>query len=103
MKAKVRAGLYVRTSRDEENKTNRNSIQNQIDGLKKYCEYNNYEIIKIYVDENYTGSNFERTKFKKMMEDAKSKMINTIVTKDLLRLGRNLYKMGEYLEDISRQ
>lgn len=96
----VKAGLYVRTSRSEENRNNRCSIKTQIEGLKKFCNEKNYQIIKIYADENYTGSNFNRPGFQEMMNDAKNKVINTIITKDLSRLGRSLYLMGEYLEKI---
>lgn len=100
MNMNVKAGLYIRTSRDEENKTNRNSIQTQINGLKKYCDDNNYAVIKIYVDQNESGSTFDRPKFNEMMIDAKEKNINTIIVKDLSRLGRSLYQMGDYLERI---
>lgn len=96
----VRAGIYVRTSRSEENKDDRRSIKTQIEGLRKYCNDKNYKIIKIYSDENFSGTNFNRPAFLEMIEDAKEKTINTIIVKDLSRFGRNLYKMGEYLEGI---
>lgn len=96
----IKAGLYVRTSRSEENKNNRCSIKTQIEGLKQYCQEKDYNVIKIYVDEDYSGSNFNRPGFNKIIDDIKKNEINTIIVKDLSRFGRNLYLMGDYLERI---
>lgn len=96
----IKAGLYVRTSRSEENKNNRCSIKTQIEGLKQYCQEKDYNVIKLYVDEDYSGSNFNRPGFNEMMEDIKKHEINTIIVKDLSRFGRNLYLMGDYLERL---
>ena len=56
--------------------------------------------MKRYADDGYTGTNFERPGFKRMMEDIKSGKINCIIVKDLSRLGRNYIEMGKYLEQI---
>ena len=57
-------------------------------------------MIEEYADDGYTGTNFERPGFKRMMEDIKSGKINCIIVKDLSRLGRNYIEMGKYLEQI---
>ena len=57
-------------------------------------------LVEEYADDGYTGTNFERPGFKRMMEDIKSGKINCIIVKDLSRLGRNYIEMGKYLEQI---
>ena len=79
-----------------------NSIENQRDLLKRYVEANEEltgEIVE-YIDDGYTGTNFNRPAFRQMIEDAKKGKIGTIITKDLSRLGRDYIGVGDYLEQI---
>ena len=79
-----------------------NSIENQRELLKRYVEANDDltgDIVE-YVDDGYTGTNFNRPAFRQMIEDAKKKKIGTIITKDLSRLGRDYIGVGDYLEQI---
>ena len=91
-------GLYIRLSREDENKTDvSESITNQKSLLLQYVKENNLRVYDIYIDDGYSGANFERPGFQKMLEDAKEHKINCIIVKDLSRLGRNYIDTGRYL------
>ena len=87
--------LYLRISNeDKEN----DSISNQKEILRRYCSLNNFENIKLYIDDGYTGTNFDRPAFKSLIEDIESNTISTIIVKDLSRLGRNYIDVGYFLD-----
>ena len=94
------AGIYVRLSRDDDEKFNgkSESIQNQINYLTKYVVENQWNLINIYQDDGYSGTNFDRPGFKQLIRDIEDKKINLVVTKDLSRLGRDYIETGNYLE-----
>jgi len=86
----------------EGEKDESNSIENQRELLRRYVESNDDldgEVTE-YVDDGYTGTNFNRPAFRQMIEDAKQGKVNTILTKDLSRLGRDYIGVGDYLEQI---
>lgn len=100
--------LYLRLSESDgdlgaDGKNESNSIDNQRELLRQYvtnnADWRGCEIIE-YVDDGYTGTNFKRPGFQKMIEDAKKGMINTIIVKDLSRLGRDYIMAGDYIEQI---
>ncbi len=99
--------LYLRLSQadndlNENDKDESNSIENQRALLRNYLE-NRPEMdgeIQEYIDDGYTGTNFDRPSFKRMIEDAKAGKIHTILVKDLSRLGRDYIGVGDYLEQI---
>ena len=93
-------GLYIRLSKEDDVKNNLNSesVTNQKELLVKYTKDNNYTIYDIYIDDGYTGTNFNRPGFKKMIKDIKNKKINMIIVKDISRLGRDYIETGEYIE-----
>lgn len=92
-------GLYVRLSTEDGDKEESNSIGNQIVLLKNYVEKSEDLILEdIYIDDGYTGTNFERPGFQRMLEDIKNKRINCIIVKDLSRFGRDYITTGMYLE-----
>ena len=98
---KFQAAAYVRLSVEDSGKVNGYSLQNQKDLLTAFI--NNHEdlqLYKIYIDNGYTGTQFERPAFEEMMRDMKSGHINCIVVKDLSRLGRNYLEAGNYIEQI---
>ena len=95
------AGLYIRLSKEDENKDiidNSESVENQKQLLLKYIRENNYNLFDIYIDDGYTGTNFNRPSFLKMIDDIESKKINMVVVKDLSRLGRDYILTGYYTE-----
>ena len=94
-----RVGLYMRLSREDGDKEESSSVTNQREMLKRYVsEQENFFIVKEYVDDGYTGTNFDRPKFKEMIEDIEAGIIDTVITKDLSRLGRERLGVGHYTE-----
>ena len=88
--------LYCRLSRDDELVGDSNSITNQKAILKKYADDNGFKNTEFYVDDGYSGTNFNRPGFINMLDDIKSGKVSTVITKDLSRLGRNHIRTGEY-------
>lgn len=94
-----RVGLYIRLSREDGDKEESSSVTNQREILKRYVsEQENFFIVKEYVDDGYTGTNFDRPGFKQMIEDIEAGIIDTVITKDLSRLGRERLGVGHYTE-----
>ena len=101
--------IYERLSKTdvlEEGKVESESIRNQsnlinnfIKELKKNEPENEFKVIKEYVDDGYTGTNFERPAFKQMMEDIKNGTINFVISKNLDRLGRNAIKVLDFYQN----
>ena len=97
----IRAAAYLRLSIEDGDKAESNSIGNQRELIRDFAaERPGLHLVEEYADDGYTGTNFERPGFKRMMEDIKSGKINGIIVKDLSRLGRNYIEMGKYLEQI---
>ena len=92
------AGLYRRLSKDDGNSVESMSIWSQKVMLKQFAESNSIAIYDYYVDDGYSGTNFERPSFKKMITDIENGKINCVITKDLSRLGRNYLQSGAYIE-----
>ncbi len=91
--------LYCRLSRDDGNKeTDSNSIENQKIMLSRYAQEKGFENTRFYVDDGFTGTNFNRPDFKRMMEDVEAGYISTIIVKDMSRFGRNYVEVGLYTE-----
>ncbi|MDL2293383.1 recombinase family protein [Ruminococcaceae bacterium OttesenSCG-928-D13] len=93
------AGLYVRLSKDDLRAGESVSVENQRLLLTKYAEEEGWEIRDIYIDDGWTGTNFERPAFQRMMQDVRDGRINVIVVKDLSRLGRNYIEVGKLTEE----
>lgn len=66
--------------------------------LMAYCEERGWKVYDIYVDDGFTGTNFERPGFQRMIEDIKEGYISVVLTKDLSRLGRNYVMTGQYTD-----
>ncbi len=99
-----KAGIYIRLSREDEEKTlESESITSQRDLLISYVKQHHFQLIDEYIDDGYTGTNFERPAFKQMIYDIEQKRINMIITKDLSRLGRNNGKVSTYLDEYFPQ
>ena len=92
-------GAYDRLS-DADNKVDESSsIQSQKIIIDSFAKFNNLKIYKHYVDDGYSGGNFDRPAFQEMIEDIEACKINCVITKDLSRLGREMYKTGKYIEE----
>ena len=91
--------LYCRLSRDDELAGESNSITNQKSILSKYAKDNNFQNIKFFVDDGYSGTTFTRPAFMEIMELAEQGKIGTIIVKDHSRLGRNRLVVGQLLEE----
>lgn len=92
------AALYMRLSRDDENFGDSVSIETQKTILRQFAKDNGFHVVDEYVDDGWSGTNFERPAFKRMIEDVESGKVNCIITKDLSRFGREHVMMGFYLE-----
>lgn len=92
--------LYCRLSNDDDLQGESNSITNQKAILKKYADENVLGNTQFYVDDGFSGTNFNRPDFMRMMEDVKSGKISTIITKDLSRFGRDYLMTGQYIEMV---
>lgn len=93
--------LYVRLSKEDGDKEESDSIKNQKDLLLNYVETKlDLKVYGIFVDDGYSGTNFDRPGFEKMMDAVKSKNIDCVIVKDLSRLGRNYIEVGKYIEQI---
>ena len=90
--------LYLRLSRDDEEYGDSVSIETQRTILQQYAKENRLHVVDEYVDDGWSGTNFDRPDFKRMMNDVDSGKINCIVTKDLSRFGREHIQMDYYLE-----
>ena len=90
--------LYCRLSRDDGMDSESNSISVQKMILSKYAKEHGYDITKFYVDDGYSGANFDRPGFKEMLADADAGKIGTIIVKDMSRFGRNYLEVGLYTE-----
>lgn len=90
--------IYCRLSSEDRNSIESSSISTQKDLLNDYVKRNNWNVYKIYSDDGYSGTTFERPAFKEMIEDIDTKKVNLVITKDLSRLGRNYIQTGYYTE-----
>ena len=93
-----KAGLYYRLSQEDERAGESLSIENQKKILEKYARENGFEIIDEYIDDGWSGTNFNRPGVQRLLEDAKNGRINAIIVKDLSRFGRNYIEVGQYTD-----
>ena len=98
MGMQFKAAIYCRLSKDDDQKGESVSIGTQKSMLSDYCNEHGVEIYDYYVDDGYSGTNFNRPAFKRLLEDIDSELINMVVTKDLSRLGRDYIMTGYYSE-----
>jgi len=94
-------GIYIRLSQEDKDKkyeSDSESIINQKELLRNYVKNNNFNLVKEYVDDGFSGTDFERPGFKSLLEDINNKKINCVIVKDLSRLGRDHVMTGYYIE-----
>ena len=97
------AGIYIRLSQedrdnDKKYESESESVLNQREMLMNYVKNNNFNFVNEYVDDGYSGTDFERPGFKKLIEDINNNKINLVIVKDLSRLGRDHILTGYYME-----
>ncbi len=93
-----KAACYCRLSDDDVNDGMSVSIETQITIQKQYCKANKIQIVDFYCDDGYTGTNFNRPAFQRMLCDIKMKKVDTVIVKDLSRLGREHIEVGYYTQ-----
>lgn len=93
-------GIYVRLSQEDERSGESLSIENQKRILTKYVNEQGWNIIDTYVDDGYSGTNFDRPGVTRLLDDAMAGKINLIIVKDLSRFGRNYIQVGQYIDYI---
>lgn len=90
--------LYLRLSHDDERAGESLSIENQRIMLRSYAQDQHFHVVGEYVDDGWSGTNYDRPGFQRMIDDIEDGKINCVVTKDLSRLGRNYILTGQYTE-----
>ena len=90
--------LYIRLSREDGDDMESESIANQRAMLLNFLKTHNLQPVEIYIDDGYSGGNFERPAFKRLLNDLENKKVNCVITKDLSRLGRDFIETGRYVE-----
>lgn len=94
------ACMYLRLSREDGDVSESNSISNQRQIIKQFAKDNAFKIVSEYVDDGFSGSNFDRPNFKKMIKDLENGKFKIIIVKDLSRFGRDYIESGKYLQKI---
>lgn len=101
-----RVGLYIMVSESDEDKTYESeseSIVNQRNLLMDYVKMSGFTLVDEYVDDGFTGTNFDRPSFQRLLKDIEIDRINCVITKDLSRLGRDYIQCGYYVEQYFPQ
>ena len=93
-----KAALYMRLSKDDDGTSESASIMTQRKMLRSYAADKGFQVFDEYVDDGWSGTNFDRPDFKRMIADIEAKKINLVITKDLSRLGRDYITTGQYTE-----
>ena len=94
----ITAAIYLRLSKDDGGDAESNSIGNQREILNRYATDHGFIVCREYVDDGWSGTNFQRPSFKKMVEDIESGGIGIVLVKDLSRLGRHNAMVAFYTE-----
>ena len=96
-----RAALYIRLSKEDKKMTESESVISQKEILKEYLKLQpDIEFYDYYIDDGYSGTNFDRPGFKRMMDDIYSGKVDCVIVKDLSRFGRNHADMGYYTDNV---
>ncbi len=97
----IKIAVYVRLSNEDNGGRGKDSISNQLELLLAFAEkIESAEIVETYVDNGWSGTDFARPQWERMLDDVKNQKINCIIVKDLSRLARNYLEAGDYLEKI---
>ena len=92
------AALYIRLSKEDESEGPSQSVQNQESLLREFVQQHRLSVHDTYIDDGWSGTNFDRPSFQRMIADIEAKKVNMVITKDLSRLGRDYIMTGHYME-----
>ena len=90
--------VYIRLSKEDDSEKESESVTNQRSLLMAYAQQQKLRVFGEYVDDGFTGTNFDRPGFKRMIQDILDKKVNMVITKDMSRLGRDYIQTGHYIE-----
>ncbi len=94
-----RAAIYVRLSKEEEDKVESDSIVNQKELIRQYLTHNtDIQVCAVHVDDGYSGANFDRPAFQQLLRNIRSGQIDCVIVKDLSRFARNFIEAGRFLD-----
>lgn len=94
-----KTAAYIRLSREDGDKSESDSVKNQRELLNEFiCKQNDLKLVDIYIDDGWSGTNFKRPSFCRMIHDIEEGKINCVIVKDLSRFGRDYLETGMYLE-----
>ncbi|WP_255575514.1 recombinase family protein [Caproiciproducens faecalis] len=91
-------GLYIRLSKEDDNEGQSESVNNQLSMLKTFAQERQLDVFDIYIDDGWSGTNFDRPGFNRLIADIEAGKVNMVITKDLSRLGRDYIMTGHYME-----
>jgi len=91
-------GLYIRLSKEDENEGPSESVANQLSLLNEFAQQRRLDVFDTYIDDGWSGVNFDRPSFQRLIGDIEAKKVNMVLTKDLSRLGRDYIMTGHYME-----
>jgi len=92
--------LYCRLSRDDETEGYNSSIMTQMQILSRYAKQHGMNETEFYIDNGYSGTNYDRPDFKRLKSDIEAGKVSTVITKDLSRLGRDYLQTGNFIENF---
>ena len=98
MTAQYHTALYMRLSKDDDRVLESASISTQRKMLRAYAREHGFEVYDEYIDDGYSGTNFNRPAWERLLKDIEAKEVNLVITKDLSRLGRDYIMTGQYTE-----
>lgn len=93
-----KVALYIRLSKEDDNEVESQSVTNQRSMLQTFVEQRRLYVYDTYIDDGWSGTNFDRPNFKRMITDIEGKKVNMVITKDMSRLGRDYIQTGHYME-----
>lgn len=92
------AALYIRLSKEDESEGPSESVNNQQSLLNEFVQQHRLSVYDTYIDDGWSGTNFDRPNFQRMITDIEARKVNMVITKDLSRLGRDYILTGHYME-----
>lgn len=93
-----RVGLYIRLSKEDDREGQSESVANQLSMLTEFASQQRLDVYDTYIDDGWSGTNFDRPAFQRLIADIEAKKVNMVITKDLSRLGRDYIMTGHYME-----
>ena len=92
--------LYCRLSQDDGREGESNSIVNQKELLQGYARQHRFKNLQFFVDDGWSGTNFDRPSFRQMEQMIEAGEVGTVIVKDMSRLGRNYLQVGMYTDIV---